>query len=302
MTSLCPLIDQLYLWLQDPQQNGDKKQDKKKKATTKLVELPLDGQTHGFSSQELNNYVEQEGKMINNDRQEKERVDAKNALEEFVYDMRGRIQEGGELYEYVTEADRSRICAELDKLENWLYEEGEDCERQVYKDQLANLHKQTDPIKYRHSEYTTHAAVLDQLRHEIMLTRKAVDQYRGGEERYAHLTEAEMINMTEAADKAERFANDASAKLARRDLTQDPPVRAGDIVHENDTLRTCVRSVLSRPKPKAPTPPPADNHKTATDAKQNGDQPAEASEAGDAKQQHQQQQPSGQTEDRMDVE
>lgn len=287
--------------LQDQQQNVDKKQEKKKKATTKIIELPLEGNTHGFSTQELNNFFEQESRMITNDRQEKERVDAKNALEEFIYDMRGRIQEGGELYDYVTEGDRARISSELDKLENWLYEEGEDCERQVYKDQLSNLHKQTDPIKFRYSEYTAQPSVFEQLRHEIQLARKAVDQYRAGEERYNHLTETEMLNITEATDKAEKFANEAAVKLGRRDLTQEPTIKVADITHESDTLRTCVRSVLSRPKPKAPTPPPAENHKAA-DAKQNGDQSANnANEAaGDGKQPQQQQ--NSQPEDKMDVE
>lgn len=294
----------LYLLFQEQQQNGDKKQDKKKKATTKLVELPLEGQTHGFSTQELTNFFEQENKMITNDRQEKERVDAKNALEEFVYEMRGRIQEGGELYDYVTESDRTRICTELDKLENWLYEEGEDCERQVYKDQLGNLHKQTDPIKFRHAEYTAQPSAFEQLRHEIQLARKAVDQYRAGEERYNHLTETEMLNISEAADKAEKFANDAAAKMGRRDLTQDPPVKVDEITHQYDTLRTCVRSVLSRPKPKAPTPPPAENHNNQADPnqqQQNGDQQANDQQppSSDGKQQ---QANSQQPEDKMDVE
>lgn len=285
---------------QDQQNGENKKQGKKTKITTKLVELPLEGQTHGLTAQNLNNFFELENKMITNDRQEKERVDAKNALEEFVYDMRGRIQEGGELYEYVTESDRSRICAELDKLENWLYEDGENCERQVYKDQLSNLYNQTDPIKFRHAEYTGQTGAFEQLRLEIQLARKAVDQYRAGEEKYNHLTETEMLNISEAADKAERFVNDAAAKLGRRDLTQEPPVKVADITHEYDTLRTCVRSVLSRPKPKAPSPPPAENNQSSDPNKQNGDQQTNDQQPGDGKQQQQPNNP-GQT-DQMDVE
>lgn len=294
--------DQMYLLFQD-QQNGEKKQDKKKKSTTKLVELPLEGQTHGFDTQHLNNFLEQELKMITNDRQEKERVDAKNALEEFIYDMRGRIQEGGELFEYVNDSNRVGICEELEKLENWLYEEGEDCERQVYKDRLGNLHKQTDPIKFRHSEYTGQPGAVEQLRHEIQLARKSVDQYRAGEERYNHLTETEMLNISEAADKAEKFVNDVTAKLGRRDLTQDPPIKVADITHEYETLKTCVRSVLSRPKPKAPSPPPGENQKAAdgNQQQQNGDQAGNTKETGDGKSQ-QQPEANSTLEDKMDVE
>lgn len=59
--------------------------------------------THGFSPVDLGNYTQQEAKMIGNDQKETERIDAKNALEEFVYDMRNklqvRIEESKELYQ-----------------------------------------------------------------------------------------------------------------------------------------------------------------------------------------------------------
>lgn len=65
--------------------------DKKKKAS-KATELPLECITHGFSPVDLSNYTQQESKMIGNDQKETERIDAKNALEEFVYDMRNKLQ------------------------------------------------------------------------------------------------------------------------------------------------------------------------------------------------------------------
>lgn len=236
-----------------------------------MVELALDSQTHGYPAGELNKYVEEENRMINYDRQEKERVDARNALEEFVYDMRGRIQEGGELYDYVMDADREKICKELDTIESWLYEEGEDCERQIYKERLANLHKETDPIKGRQQEFTSQPAAYEKLGHAIQMARKAVDQYRSGDEKYNHLTETEILNVSEAADKAEKFFMDAKAKVANTPRTTDPTVHVGDVYHECDTLTTCVRSVLNRPKPKAPTPPPTENHQDGDKTKQNGD-------------------------------
>lgn len=237
----------------------------------KLVELALDSQTHGYAAVELNQYVEEENRMINCDRQEKERIDARNALEEFVYDMRGRIQEGGELYEYVMDADREKICKDLDSIENWLYDEGEDCERQVYKDRLAALHQETDPIKSRQQEFTSQPTAFEKLGHAIQMARKAVDQYRSGDEKYNHLTETEILNVSEAADKAEKYFMDAKAKMASTPRTTEPSVHVGDIYHECDTLTTCVRSVLNRPKPKASTPPPAENHQDGDKTKQNGD-------------------------------
>lgn len=65
------------------------------------------------------------------DRQEKERADARNALEEYVYELRGKLSEGESLHDFVAEDQRNKLVNQLDALEQWLYDEGEDQNRQV---------------------------------------------------------------------------------------------------------------------------------------------------------------------------
>lgn len=77
--------------------------------------------------------------MIAEDRQEKERIDARNALEEYVYDLRAKISDEDQLGTFITESDREALCRVLDDTESWLYEEGEECNRQVYCDRLKSL-------------------------------------------------------------------------------------------------------------------------------------------------------------------
>lgn len=120
-----------------------------------------------------------QGKMIMQDRLEKERNDAKNNVEEYVYDMRDKLH--GMLEKFVTESvskhwlfffkgerwlmctiwadvtfvyfiweswlelcvcamqDRDALSLKLEDTENWLYEDGEDQPKQVYIDKLAEL-------------------------------------------------------------------------------------------------------------------------------------------------------------------
>lgn len=203
--------------------------------------------------------------MISNDRQEKERIDARNALEEFVYEIRGKLQEGGNLYEYTDDENREQICQQLDEIENWLYEDGEACEREVYKNRLGDLHLKTDPIKLRHDEYEGQKQAFNDLGHAIQMSYKAVEQFRGGDAKYDHLTETEMLNITEQAEKTQRWYEDARGKLSGVKKTQDPPVKLADVRHEYNTLSTCVNSVLNRPKPRPATPPAA-----KTEVPQNG--------------------------------
>lgn len=70
-------------------------------------------------------------------RVERERSDAKNAIEEYVYAMNSKLHSDYE--KYVTEEDRAKFEETLSQVEDWLYDEGENESKQVYVDKLAEL-------------------------------------------------------------------------------------------------------------------------------------------------------------------
>ena len=76
--------------------------------------------------------------MISQDKNNKERSDAKNAVEEYVYDMRGKL-DGGEYVKYSDEKTRQRLLADLRTTEDWLYGQGINQERSVYLERLKSL-------------------------------------------------------------------------------------------------------------------------------------------------------------------
>lgn len=210
-------------------------------------------------------------KMITNDEKEKDRVDARNALEEYVYDMREKLSEDGSLSTYIEGNQRQNICQQLNDLENWLYEEGEDCENEVYRSKLTDLHNQTDPIKARSFEYEQQPNAFNDLGHAVQMARKSVNEFRSNAPKYDHITETEILNITEAADRSQRWLEENSGRLAKTSKTIDPAVRISDIRHELQTLTACVNSVLNRPKPKPPTPPATNNTSTAGNNDSNSD-------------------------------
>lgn len=207
--------------------------------------------------------------MIGNDEKEKERVDARNALEEFVYDMRDKLSTEGPLSLYIEPNQRQSICQQLNDLENWLYEEGEDCENEVYRSKLSDLHSKTDPIKARSFEYEQQPSAFNELGHAVQMARKAVNEFRSNSIKYDHLTETEILNVSEASDRAHKWLEENSGRSAQSAKTVDPPVRVSDIRHEVQTLNACVNSVMNRPRPKPPTPPSTNTQ--SNDA--NGDKP-----------------------------
>lgn len=175
---------------------------------------------------------------------------------------------GGALERYVVESEREAICAQLNDLENWLYEEGENCDRDTYVAKLKGLHGQTDAIKQRAHNYENCPAAFDELRNSINFARAAVVEFRKGSPKYDHLTEVEFINISETADKAQKWLDQNLAKFAQSPRTADSPVKVDDIRHELQTLHVCVNTVLNRPKPK-PAAKPAPPKDAGTE--QNGD-------------------------------
>uniref|UniRef100_A0A8C1FL10 Heat shock protein 4b n=1 Tax=Cyprinus carpio carpio TaxID=630221 RepID=A0A8C1FL10_CYPCA len=113
-------------------------QAKKAKVKTKVLELPIENNPQWqLANDMLNLFVESEGKMIMQDKLEKERNDAKNYVEEYVYEMRDKLH--GIFEKFVNESDRDALSLKLEDTEVWLYEDGEDQPKQVYVDKLVDL-------------------------------------------------------------------------------------------------------------------------------------------------------------------
>lgn len=75
--------------------------------------------------------------MIMKDKLEQARADAKNSVEEYIYNMKNDLLDKYE--QFVSEQDKEKFEAKLDDAENWLYDEGEEQSKTVYKDKLASL-------------------------------------------------------------------------------------------------------------------------------------------------------------------
>ncbi|XP_068627559.1 heat shock 70 kDa protein 4L isoform X2 [Battus philenor] len=265
--------------------SGDKSKDKAKKVLVKTVELPIDTRTHGYSQQELNSYMEQEGKMQAQDRQEKERADARNALEEYVYELRGKLSEGETLHDFVADDQRHRLVSQLDGLEQWLYDEGEDQNRQVYSDKLSELRTEGEPIKQRRLEFELRPGALDDFALAIQLTNKAVDLYRSGDAKYSHLAEADIQKVVEATKNALNWLENTRQTLAHTPRYQQPPHTTHQIRLERQNFETLVNATLNKPKPKEKTPPPPPANNTSGDG-----QPATNQDSSSAQSQPSQEQ------------
>ncbi|KAI4493155.1 hypothetical protein M0802_009572 [Mischocyttarus mexicanus] len=257
-------------WFRSGEDKGEDAKGKKK-VPVRTIELPVEANINGLSQRELDIALEKECKMIAEDRQENERIDARNALEEYVYDLRSKLTDDFQLATFVTENDRDSLCRTLDETEIWLYEEGEDCQRQVYMDRLTRLKAQGEPIKDRRREFEGRGHALEELASGLQLARKGIDNIKasfGKDDKYSHLTDDEIKKVEKIVQEKWAWLEEKRVILSSTPRTQPPPTTISQIRSEKQALDSVVLPVLNKPKPKV-EPPKEDKpkDKTANDQK-----------------------------------
>uniref|UniRef100_A0A4W3J0D6 Heat shock protein 4a n=1 Tax=Callorhinchus milii TaxID=7868 RepID=A0A4W3J0D6_CALMI len=240
--------------------NKDQPQAKKAKVKTKTVDLPIDSKLHSqLSQQMLNAFTENEGKMIMQDKLEKERNDAKNAVEEYVYESREKLC--GKYEQFVSE-DLSRL---LEDTENWLYEDGEDQPKQVYIDKLNELKNLGQPIQERYQEFEERPKAFDELGRQIQQYMKIINAFKDKNEQYDHLDSAEMEKAEKQVHEAMEWMNTKMNLQSKQPLAQAPLVQSAEIQSKTKELINLCNPIITKQKPKVE--PPKEEEKTA---EQNG--------------------------------
>ncbi|KAE9417033.1 hypothetical protein Angca_003174, partial [Angiostrongylus cantonensis] len=218
---------------------------------------------------DVKKYANIEMSMQSADMLEKQKADAKNTVEEYVYEMREKISDC--LADFVTEKDADAFRSQLTTTEDWLYDEGEDTEKPVYEQRLGELKKLGDPIVERYREAQARKPAFDAFDTSIIRARKAYDDYVAGGEAHSHIDSADMEKVINAIEEKKRWLDDARHKQDRKPKTEPPAVFAHEITQKQQAFEAIVMPILTRKKP---APPPQKKDLKQAD-------PSTESQAGD---------------------
>merc|ERR1719219_2352393 len=221
----------------------------KKKTVNKTVDLPVSQRVNGqLSYERLQAAITEENSMNNQDRAEADRLVAKNNVEEYIYDIRGKLCE--ELEEFMLEEDRNKFSLELEDAENWLYEDGEFVEKQDYQKKLSELQVKGEAVKRRRMEFDLRPEAINQFGQCLQLAQKVVDAYKAGDEKYNHLDSAEVDKVQKAILEKQDWFSKMCAEIQKLEKTSEPPVLAAQFTQEKDQFWQMGSKILNKPKPK----------------------------------------------------
>ncbi|XP_053209450.1 heat shock protein 105 kDa-like [Panonychus citri] len=216
-----------------------KQSNKVKHITVDLVVEPL-WLRGKLSEQDLTSLQETEANLILNDKKWKELVDARNELEEYVYEWRDKLEEGR--YDCYTQPnDKQSFLVDLKSTEQWLYEDedaGSTQKRTVYTEKLNGLKsKFSDSIVYRLREHETRPGFLEQLGKSVQMAQKLISTPET-------IDAGKMSRLKDACGETQKWFENAHSILAQAPTHADPPITVKDIKERIDNMESANRAVM----------------------------------------------------------
>ncbi|KRY00203.1 Heat shock 70 kDa protein 4L [Trichinella pseudospiralis] len=248
--------------VEDGDQAALEKNKKTAKAKSKITELVVISETKGMTAEEIQECRKHEINFEELDRGEREREDAKNSLEEYVYDMRDKLS--GILQPYIIGQDASRLRKLLEDTEVWLYEDGEEQPKGVYQQKLTEMKDLSDPVVERYNEAGQRPHAFEELEHNLQMARKMYEAYLSKEEQFSHWEEKEADNLIKAIEATQKWLDDNINAQNRRALTDPPVVFVSQIIAEKERFDSLISPIVNKPKPKKDNPPPPESQKSTT--------------------------------------
>ena len=205
----------------------------------------------GYTADALEKLKTDEFEMALQDRIVQETNDAKNKLEEYVYNMRDALS--SRLSAYEKEEVRVSFGKELDAMEEWLYGDGETANKGVFMQKLEALQAVGEPIAARAREFDLLPDALARLEKALGANSQLLET---NEPEYAHISPEERAGAAEECANAREWAQQHKEAVASASKLAMPPVTVQQVDDKVAALTRLCQTTMSKPKPAPPPPPP----------------------------------------------
>ncbi|OMH81970.1 Heat shock protein-like protein [Zancudomyces culisetae] len=232
----------------------------------KKADLPVEQTAHCYSPAQLDVYKKAEAQMFESDLQVVLAENAKNSLEEYIYDIRSKVD--GKYAPFVDPSTKDSYVSLLNDTEDWVYsEEAESSSYTVFNDKLSALKQTGDLITERAVEHEKRPAKSKELRDAIYFWS---DLAMSKDAKYDHISNDDRQKVCALAEKAQEWLDDASIRQKGLKLYESPVLFTYQIENELQTLARGASTIMNKPKP-APVPVPTPAAETTPSAESKTD-------------------------------
>lgn len=216
------------------------------------VALVVTSQNGSLPRKSVEAKAEAQTQMNNADKLVAETSDSKNALEEYLYDIRSKVEDS--LEKFASEEEKTKLFKKVSETEDWLYGEGEESTKSIYISRLHDLKVIGGPITERAREY-------ELLPQAESVFRQTIADYMNfttsTDERYAHIEASDRAKVATECAKKQKWIDENMAKQAARPLFQPLAITSAEIIEEKNRLINICFPIMNKPKPKPKNETPA---------------------------------------------
>jgi heat shock protein 5 len=115
------------------------------KATGKSEKIVITNDSGRLSKEEIEKMLREAEEFAEHDKQVKEKIDAKNSLENYIYSMKNTVEDKDKLADKLSESEKTTILDSIKEHQEWLTANPE-AEKDDYETHLKDLQKVCDPI------------------------------------------------------------------------------------------------------------------------------------------------------------
>lgn len=236
------------------------------KQTKKVVreyELSFTSETSSRDQKQLQKLKDAEFALALNDKYAQELDDSKNSLEEYIYDMRSKLEDT--YRQFARTEESSNLLSQLTQAEDWLYSDHENESKEIYANKLKDLKKLGDPIAKRayESEHRPQAEALLRQLVSVILEKCKDPKYE----------EESLVPIVSECQATFNWIDAQSSNQAAVPLHENPALTVAAINEKREKLLTTTNSLFMKAKLKKTEEPvmkaeesPASSPETSTDS------------------------------------
>ncbi|TFJ83042.1 hypothetical protein NSK_005667 [Nannochloropsis salina CCMP1776] len=201
-----------------------------------------------------------------NDQLKREKADARNSLEAYLYEVKNKMMEHEEELSLVsTDEQRSAVLAQVEATDDWMYDEGRDVEASVYKERTTQVRALAVPIFLRQAEGPggARAAALEAAVKNVAEVRALVKRWNVT---MPWLTEEEKESLLSEATVVETWLQEKEAAQAAKEGHEEPAFLSIDVAPQLKKMKDIARRLGRKPAPPPPPPPKPSSNKTDENA------------------------------------
>ncbi|XP_062085406.1 luminal-binding protein 3-like [Humulus lupulus] len=115
------------------------------KAAKKSKSITIKNEKGSLSQEEIERMVKEAEEFSEEDKKWKEKIDAKNKLETYVYNMKSTVKDKGKLADKIDSDDKEKIDSTLKEALEWL-DDNQNVEKEDYDEKLKEVEEVCNPV------------------------------------------------------------------------------------------------------------------------------------------------------------